>query len=85
MLESGDGWCRPSSSGPNSVISARLPPHGVCSSAIRVLVVSSSPATDAPFCSAEPADPQRVDDAHLDHVAVAALERVEALVDAHLR
>src|ERR1019366_9029410 len=53
VLESGDGWCRPSSSGPYSVISAALPPQGVCSSAIRVLVVSSSPATDAPFCSAD--------------------------------
>ena len=38
---------------PNSVIRARLPPHGVCSSAISVFVVSSSPATDAPFCNAE--------------------------------
>src|SRR5580692_12332532 len=53
VLESGDGWCRPSSSEPNSVIRAALPPQGVCSSATSVLVVSSRPATDAPFCGAE--------------------------------
>src|SRR5208282_6337472 len=53
VLESGDGWCRPSSREPYSVISAALPPHGVCSSATSVLVVSSRPATEAPFCSAE--------------------------------
>jgi len=29
VLESGDGWCRPSSSWPNSVISDLLPPQGV--------------------------------------------------------
>ena len=84
MLESGDGWCRPSSSCPNSVIRARLPPQGVCSSATSVFVVSSSPATEAPFCSAERHDAQRVDDAHLDHVAVATLEGVEAVVDTQL-
>ena len=53
MLESGDGWRSPSSSCPYSVISARLPPQGVCSSATSVFVVSSSPATDAPFCRAD--------------------------------
>src|SRR5450432_2090455 len=36
VLESGEGWFRPPSSGPNSVISEALPPQGVCSSATRV-------------------------------------------------
>src|SRR6185437_17003277 len=49
VLASGDGCLRPSSREPYSVIRAGLPPHGVCSSATRVLVVSSRPATDAPF------------------------------------
>ena len=81
VLESGEGWCSPSSRCPNSVIRARLPPQGVCSSAISVFVVSSRPATEAPFCSAAATDPQRVDDAEVDHVAVTALESVEPLVD----
>ena len=51
MLESGDGCGMPSSSGPNSVISALF--QGVCSSATSELVVRISPATEAPFCRAE--------------------------------
>ena len=56
------------------------PPHGVCSSATSVLVVSSSPATDAPFCERGADDAQRVDDAHRDHVPVAPGQRVEPVV-----
>src|SRR5262245_16709409 len=52
VLESGEGCGMPSSRDPNSVMRAALPPHGVCSSATREFVVSSRPATDAPFCSA---------------------------------
>ena len=70
VLESGDGWCRPSSSCAELGHQRRgCRPTGVCSSATSVLVVSSSPATEAPFCSADRRDPQRVDDAHIDHVA----------------
>ena len=49
--ESGDGCGMPSSSGPNSVISALF--QGVTSSATSEFVVRINPATDAPFCSAE--------------------------------
>jgi chaperonin GroEL (HSP60 family) len=37
----------------NGASVAGLPPQGVCSSATRVLVVRSRPATEAPFCRAE--------------------------------
>ena len=85
VLESGDGWCRPSSSGAELGHQRRLPPHGVCSSATSVLVVSSSPATGRAVLQRRADHPQRVDDAHLDHVAEAALRaRRTRRPDAHL-
>src|SRR3954447_20054226 len=51
VVESGEGCGNPPARSPISLI--RAPDHGGFSSATRVLVVSTSPAIDAAFCSAE--------------------------------
>ena len=73
----------PSSSGPNSVISDLF--QGVCSSATSESVVSTSPATEAPFWRAWRTTRSGSMTPSSTRFAEPALQGVEALVDRHRR
>ena len=85
VLESGEGWCRPSSSWPELGHQRTAATPGRLLLGDQRVGGQQQSRDRRAVLQGRATDPQGIDDPHVDHVPVATLEGVEALVDAHLR